>query len=667
MKVYWFSALSGGQTNVLLYFAPLRQLFHCLLSLVRRSLITLPPMWLLVLVRHLTQQSAPQDVMHSVREGNPSPLHDMPDFVLAILALGCLVMAAAVAGLTLGLMSLDSTSLDIVIQGTDEKQAEAARQIKPIREQGNLLLVTLLLSNTLAAELLPLVLEALVPGGYFSLIVSVLSLMIFGEMIPQAFCSRHPLYFGARLIGFVKVLRFILYPISMPIAFALDYVLGEELGTIYNREELKGLIDVHAKSKVLTHDETTILKAALEFSLKTVEQIMTPAENVFKLDIDSILDRDTLLRILRSGHSRIPLYDESAHNIVCLLLVKQLVLVNPDDRIPIRAIISKRTSNHKVRVAPALECSATTLIADILNEFQQGCSHMAIVYDDVLKPMEEREFLGIVSIEDVIEEILMEEIVDETDMYTDNTNKTKVLVRGADGMLMRATTVANQRSPSMNKASTSDRTLRMREIDVPALRAPLTEGLLVKPSGDVRLAIPIENGMNSASTSMPSLERELESNPGSGSKDGWTDINTGDRYAESRVLLRQSVDNVTGENQNKVPIKQIGPFGPVFGGIARRSMMSLLGDEDNVMPEDVATAETHRGTATAPHTPTRAGKECSREGKIKMVMRPLPSNASSERAEIPVRLRRKESKRAETPRKRENNPSYGSTANSTSS
>lgn len=335
-----------------------------------------------------------------------SPLHVLPAPLLITLAFGCLLLAACVAGLTLGLMSLDATSLGIVMQSNDATQAAAARAILPIREQGNLLLVTLLFANTLATELLPLVLEALVPGGYFSLVVSVVSIMLFGEIIPQAICSRHPLVIGSYMIGFVKVLRTILYPLAAPIAFVLDAFLGEELATIYNREELKGLIDLHATNEVLTQDETTILKGALEFSQKRVDQILTPAKNVFKLDLDSQLDRNTLLLILRSGHSRIPLYERDHNNIVCLLLVKQLVLVNPDDRIPIRALISRKKRNHKLRVAPALECSASTWIADLLNEFQKGRSHMAMIYDDITKPSLERQFLGIVSIEDIIEEIL---------------------------------------------------------------------------------------------------------------------------------------------------------------------------------------------------------------------------------------------------------------------
>lgn len=335
-----------------------------------------------------------------------SPLHFLPAPILVLLAFLCLLLAACVAGLTLGLMSLDAMQLDILTQSSNLRVAAAARAIKPVRAQGNLLLVTLLFANTVATELLPLVLEALVPGGFFSLIVSVISIMLFGEIIPQAVCSRHALEVGAYMIHFVKVLRWILYPITYPIAFCLDFVLGEELCTIYDRHGLKALVDHHASESILTADETTILKSTLEFSQKKVMDILTPAEHVFKLSIDATLNRETLLDILRRGHSRVPLYDGSPSNIVCLLLVKQLLLVDPAENIPIRALISKKRVISKIRVARTIECSARTPIADLLNEFQLGRSHMAMVYDDVSKPHEERMFLGLVSIEDIIEEIL---------------------------------------------------------------------------------------------------------------------------------------------------------------------------------------------------------------------------------------------------------------------
>lgn len=383
-------------------------------------------------------------------------------------------MAACVAGLSIGYMSLDTVSLEIIANssGVDRKNAKAARKILPVREQGNRLLVTLLLINTIVSELLPLVLEALYPGGYFALIASVVSIVIFGEIIPQAVCSRHPILIGAYMINFVKLLRIIMWPLAAPIAWLLDSVLGEELGRVYNRDQLKGLIDVHSENRygVLTHDETSILKGTLDFSQKPVKAIMTRAEDVFMMDIDTALDRKTLKKIMKAGHSRIPLYTGSRSNVVALLLVKQLLLVDPKEEIVVRALINTKKRTHKIRVSPPIYCSCGTLLPDLLNEFQRGRSHMAIVFDDINKPEGERKFLGIATLEDIIEEVIMEEIQDETDVYQDNVHKKPILVRGRDGRLVRKTSIAIPAGSEIQSAPT----LRLRDIDVASLRQAIS-------------------------------------------------------------------------------------------------------------------------------------------------------------------------------------------------
>lgn len=79
-------------------------------------------------------------------------------------------------------------------------------------------------------------------------------------------------------------------------------------------------------------------------------------------------------------------------------------MVDKEERLPIRALIA--TSGTRRRVAPVIECSENAYLADMLNEFQEGQSHLAIVYDDVSK--EDRKFLGILTIEDVFEFIIQE-------------------------------------------------------------------------------------------------------------------------------------------------------------------------------------------------------------------------------------------------------------------
>eukprot|EP00171_Calliarthron_tuberculosum_P003689 IDg3689t1 len=253
-------------------------------------------------------------------------------------------------------------------------------------------------------------------------------------------------------------------------------MLGHELGQIYNREELKGLVSIHARSKygALTQDESLIIQGTLNFSQRCVNDVLTKAENVFSLDVDAILNERTLQLIVDAGHSRVPLYDGRPDNIVCLLLVKQLILVDKNHHLPIRALIASRTRR---RVAPVLECSAGTPIADVLNKFQEGQSHLAIVYDDVTR--EDRKFLGILTLEDIIEEILQEEILDETDVFVDNTNTSLALPRREMSRMHNASVVTQARLPGT-------KAILLREIPTQSVWKPRSDGDPVRtrtPSG----------------------------------------------------------------------------------------------------------------------------------------------------------------------------------------
>jgi metal transporter CNNM len=94
-------------------------------------------------------------------------------------------------------MSLDETNLTILINSGTPEQRKYASLILPIRKNGHLLLVTLLLTNTLINESLPIFLDSVFGGGYIAILVSTGLILVFGEVIPQSICARHGLRIGA--------------------------------------------------------------------------------------------------------------------------------------------------------------------------------------------------------------------------------------------------------------------------------------------------------------------------------------------------------------------------------------------------------------------------------------------------------------------------------------
>ena len=165
------------------------------------------------------------------------------------------------------------------------------------------------------------------------------TIVIFGEIVPQSVCSRHGLRIGAASVIIVRPLVILLMPITYPIAKILDYVLGREMGTAYNRQQLDKLLEMHAADDAITFDDQTLLSSALHFSTKVVEEIMTPLKDVFAISVTDNLDFDDLKAIYVSGYTRIPVFHNRRDCIVGIVYTKDLILVDPNDEIPVASIL----------------------------------------------------------------------------------------------------------------------------------------------------------------------------------------------------------------------------------------------------------------------------------------------------------------------------------------
>jgi len=193
---------------------------------------------------------------------------------------------------------------------------------------------------------------------------------------------------------------YIMAPVAYPTAKLLDYLLGEDHGTIYKKAGLKTLVTLHktlgAAGEQLNSDEVTIISACLDLKEKPVHDIMTPIEEVFIMSQDTVLDEKTMDLILSQGYSRIPIHStDNEENFVGMLLVKMLITYDPED--------CKRVREFSLAALP--ETRAETSCLDIINFFQEGKSHMVLVSEF---PGEDHGALGVVTLEDVIEELIGE-------------------------------------------------------------------------------------------------------------------------------------------------------------------------------------------------------------------------------------------------------------------
>ncbi|TPP64137.1 Metal transporter CNNM2 [Fasciola gigantica] len=269
--------------------------------------------------------------------------------------------------------------------------------------------------------------DDLTGSGLFAVTGSTIGITIFGDIMPQAVCSRHGLAIGAKTLWLTKLFMFITFPVAFPVSFVLDKILGEEMGEVYNREKLGVLIREQAVAGTVATDEMNIIAGALALTTKTVSDVMTPLSAAFMLCYSDVLDFNTMNDIYSHGYTRIPVFEGGRRNIRAVLNVKDVAFINTEDSVPVSTVCD--FYNRSIIIV----LDSTNLEA-MLKEFRQGRAHMAFVERLVTEGEGDpcREMIGLVTPEDVIEEIIQAEIVDETDILTDNVHHQPRQVRRRD-------------------------------------------------------------------------------------------------------------------------------------------------------------------------------------------------------------------------------------------
>ncbi len=322
------------------------------------------------------------------------------DYLLVILLV---LLSGLFSGLTLGLLSLDIDELKRKIFLGNEN----ARKVLSVREKGNLLLCTLLLGNVAVNSTLAIFLGN-IASGFVAGVTATALIVVFGEIIPQATFARYALRVGASTAWIVKIFIVLFFPICWPIAWVLDKFLGEEMPTIYSKKELMKIVEEHEsyQESDVDADEKRIVKGALSYSHKIVQEIMTPRTVVYALRLETVLNRSTLNDIKKQGFTRIPVYKNTRDNVVGILYAKDLINIKPSTIV-----------KNVYRKEKPIIIKSDLHLDELFNTFIESKIHIAFVKDKY------NGLEGVVTLEDVMEEILKVEIVDETDTVVDLQKK----------------------------------------------------------------------------------------------------------------------------------------------------------------------------------------------------------------------------------------------------
>jgi len=303
--------------------------------------------------------------------------------------------SAICSGLNIALMSLD---LADVKRKAKLGNPNAKKALK-IRRNAHFYLAGILLTNTIFVTATSVTLNDRL-SGIFAVIVSTLLLVTFAEITPQALAAKHAMKAVAFFSTPIKIVTYAGYPITKPLDMILDKIAGKTASPLHSRHELGLLISEHiGRDSELDDDEIVIVRQALMLSEKRVHEIMTPISRVFNLYENSLVDDRMIDRLKDENWSRIPIFNRKKTRCESFLMLKDLVDIDFDAR---------KWPVHELPHHKAVTVGSMTALDTLFRKFIVAKRHMLIVEKN-------SKIAGVVTIEDLLEEIIGHEIEDESD------------------------------------------------------------------------------------------------------------------------------------------------------------------------------------------------------------------------------------------------------------
>jgi metal transporter CNNM len=349
------------------------------------------------------------------------------------------IVAGCVSGLTLSLFSIDETYLKVLADGPEGPDKRRAQNVLAVTASPHWLLVTLLLTNAAAIESMPMIIDSIL-NPIAAICISVVLVLVFGEVIPQALFIRHALPIGSFFSLPLRCLMWATSPISWTVAKILDAVVGHREAVFFRRRELREFLvlqqemldqpllsdddhddrrsDAGNPARILaaemkqkiSEQEISIMLGALSLSETMVEDVLkTKLEDVVSLSETTVVDKNQCERLFLCGFSRI-LVHKPGHpeHITGFFLTKMLIklIYRTQERAP---------TVKDLAIMEAHVCSPYDLLSEVYQALQLKSCHLAVVCEDS-DTGNGRKALGIITSHDILEFIHRCSFSDETDM-----------------------------------------------------------------------------------------------------------------------------------------------------------------------------------------------------------------------------------------------------------
>ena len=216
---------------------------------------------------------------------------------------------------------------------------------------------------------------------------------IIGDILPKTIAKKIPDTITTVFAWPLYIVLILLTPISILFelfAKAIDKIFKTSQDEEFTEEDFEEAIEQTTDEGILEEEQGEIIQSALEFEDTNVQEVLTPRDRMFALDIRGLTHEKLQNILLTTNYSRIPIFEGSFDNFIGVLHIKTYIrqyMENP--KAPVRRMLSK-----------PYFVSSKIKLDDLFNGFKRHHSHLAIVRN------KDKKVIGMVTMEDVLEELV---------------------------------------------------------------------------------------------------------------------------------------------------------------------------------------------------------------------------------------------------------------------
>lgn len=230
-----------------------------------------------------------------------------------------------------------------------------------------------------------------------------LSILIFSEILPKTIGVTYTSKLAPIITYPLRMMVFVLKPIVW-LCRSITGLLPQKVEETISAEEVQTIASMSRESGDLAEDEEKVINNIIELKTKIVRQVMTPRTVTFSLNEHITVENAMEMLTELSSHSRIPTYNREPNNVTGIIMRKDVLQAAAEGKKKLTLSRFKNKAHFVPETAP---------LNRILVDFFERHQHLFIVVDEY------GTMTGVISMEDVLEEIVGREIVDETDKEKD--------------------------------------------------------------------------------------------------------------------------------------------------------------------------------------------------------------------------------------------------------